>query len=261
MNTPAYRDTTIQVMSVNDKGQIAPSGTIGNRKFDNVKGLWYNSFDDQLFVTNLGEEDTISVFVINRPKTLRGFVRPAYQVMLNDRIWGIQLDSMDMLLSKTGVGGGILVFKNFVNVVNAKVDTLVKDIAPTYTLTIPGTNNIRGFSYANTADILVLTDYTGEGVDGRVLIFENFSKTTGNATLTPTRTISGPLTSLQQPLDVAIDSREGGKYIYVADAKAKKVFRFNITDNGDVAPDDELTVGSAYTPQSIFLDSRGPGEY
>lgn len=260
MNTPAYQDTTIQVMSVNDKGQIAPSGTIGNRKFDNVKGLWYNSFDDQLFAANLGD-DTVSVFVINRPKTLRGFVRPAYQVMLNDRIWGMQLDSMDMLLSKTGVNGGILVFKDFVNVVNAKADTLVKDIAPTYTLTIPGTTNIRGFSYANTADILVLSDYVGDGVDGKILIFENFSQVTGNATLTPTRVISGVLTNLQQPLDVAIDSREGGKYIYVADAKAKKVFRFNIMDSGNVAPDDELTVGSAYTPQSIFLDSRGPGEY
>src|SRR5690606_10798218 len=170
MNTPSYPDTTIQVMSVNDKGQLAPSGTISNRKFDNVTGLWYNSFDDQLFAANLGE-DTVSVFVINRPKTLRGFVRPAYQVMLNDRIWGMQLDSMDMLLSKTGVDGGILVFKNFVNVVNAKADTLVKDIEPTYRLTIPGVNNIRGLSYAKASDILAVSDYyTSDFInyDGRV---------------------------------------------------------------------------------------------
>jgi len=184
--------------------------------------------------------------------------------MLNERVWGMQLDSMDMLLSKTGVDGGILVVKDFVNVVNAKADTLVKDIGPSYTLTIPGTSNIRGFSYSNTSDILVASDYTGSGVDGRVLIFENFSQTTSNTTLTPTRVISGPSTHLLQPLDVAIDSREGGKYIYVADAGAKKIFRFHITDNGNVAPDAELSVGNgstSYTPQSIFLDSRGPGEY
>src|SRR5690606_14694543 len=170
----------------------------------------------------------------------------------------------DMLLSKTGVDGGILVFKNFVNVVNAKADTLVKDIGPTYTLTVPGTSNIRGFSYANTSDVLVASDYTGNGVDGKVLIFENFSQNTSSTTLTPTRVISGASTKLQQPLDVAIDSREGAKYIYVADAGAKKILRFHLTDNGNVAPDAELSVGSGsvpYTPQSIFLDSRGPSEY
>ncbi|HMR18875.1 MAG TPA: hypothetical protein PKA53_06225 [Sphingobacterium sp.] len=257
MNTPAYIDTIIQVLSVNENGQLAPWGTIGNRLFNNIKGLWYNSFDNQLLFTNLGN-DTVSVFVVNRPTNIRGFARPAYQVMLDDRVWGMQLDSTHLYLSKTGVDGGILVFKDFVDVVNAKRDTLVKDLQPDYRLTVPGTNNIRGLSYSKVADILVLSDYIGEGTNGRVLIFENFSSHKTNGTLTPTRVISGTATSLQQPLDVAIDAREGGPYIYVADAKAKRILRFNITDEGNVAPDAELSVGN--TPQSLFLDSRGPNE-
>lgn len=258
MNTPSYPDTTIQVMSVNDNGQIAASGTIVNRLFTNVKGMAYNSFDDQLFLTNLGS-DTVSIFVLNRPKNYRGSAKHAYQIMLDDRVWGMQLDSMDLYLSKTGVNGGILVFKDFVNVINSKQDTLVKDLLPSYTLTVAGTTNIRGFSYSDAEDILVLSDYTGDGVDGRVLIFEGFSKNTSNTTLTPTRVIAGSATKLRQPLDVAIDTREGGRYIYVADVKAKSILRFKVEDNGNVAPDNELSVGN--TPQSIFLDSRGPNEF
>jgi hypothetical protein len=266
MNTPSYPDTTIQVLSVNENGQVAASGTIGNRLYSNVKGLVYNSFDDQLFFTNLGKGpglggDTISVFVVNRPKNYRGFAKPAYQVMLEDRIWGMQLDSTHLYLSKTGgtsEEGGVLVFKDFVDVVNAKRDTLVKDLAATYKLTVPGTTNVRGLSYSKSADILVLSDYVGEGTDGRILIFEGFSSHKSTGTLTPTRIISGSATKLQQPLDVAIDMREGGRYIYVADAKAKRVLRFNLEDDGNVAPDNELSVGN--TPQSIFLDSRGPNE-
>lgn len=267
VNTAAYQDTTIQVMSVNDNGQLASSGTVGNRLFNNIKGLAYNGFDDQLFFTNLGDGpglggDTVSVFVVNRPKNYRGFAKPAYQVVLDERVWGMQLDSTHLYLSKTGVDGGMLVFKEFVDVVNAKPDTLVEDIVPTYKLIVPGTTNIRGFSYSKEADILVLSDYVQNAnvfSDARILIFENFSGYTSNGNMTPTRIISGAATKLQQPVDVAIDTREGGKYIYVADARAKLVFRFNVSDNGDVAPDNELSVGN--TPYSIFLDSRGPGEY
>lgn len=269
MNAPSLidPDTTIQVMSVNDNGQVAPSGRVGNRLFNNVKGLVYNSFDDQLFFTNHGNGpgaggDTLSVFVVNRPKNIRGFAKPAYQVILEDRAWAMQLDSTHLYMSKTGEDGGMLVFRNFIDIVNAKRDTLVQDIAPTYRLTVPGSSNIRGFAYSKVSDVLVLTDYVQNGgvfSDARVLVFEDFSKQTTTGNMTPTRVIGGNATLLRQPVDVAIDTREGGRYIYVADAGAKKVLRFKISDEGDVAPDNELSVGN--TPQSVFLDSRGPNEY
>lgn len=269
MNAPTLidPDTTIQVLAVNEHGQIAPSGRVGNRLFNNIKGLAYNSFDDQLFFTNHGNGpgaggDTLSVFVINRPRNIRGFAKPAYQVVLADRVWGMQLDSTHLYMSETGEDGGMLVYRNFVDIVNAKSDTLVTDIAPTYRLTIPGTSNIRGFAYSKTADMLVLTDYVQTGgvfSDARVLIFETFSKHTSTGNLTPTRIIGGNATQLRQPVDVAIDTREGGRYIYVADPGAKKVLRFNVNDEGNVAPEQTLSVGN--TPQSVFLDSRGPNEY
>lgn len=266
MNAPTLidQDTTIQVLSVNENGQIAPSGRVGNRLFNNVRGLVYNSFDDQLFFTNHGNGpgaggDTLSVFVINRPRNIRGFAKPAYQVLMEDRVWAMHLDSTHLYMSKTGDNGGMLVFRNFIDVVNAKPDTLVTDITPTYRLTVPGASNIRGFDYAKASDILVVTDYAQSGgafSNARILIFEGFSKLNSSGEMTPTRVITGSATQLRQPVDVAIDAREGGRYIYVADPGAKKVLRFNITDDGDVAPDNELSVGN--TPQSVYLDARGP---
>ncbi len=262
INSASYIDTTIRMQSVNDKGQLAPAANIGNRKFDRVRGLWYHNVDnlDQLLISNNGD-DTVSVFVVNRPKYYNGFAKYAYQVKLEDRIWGMQLDSTHLLLSKIGNDGGILVFKDFVDVVNSKRDTLVEDIRPTYRLTVPGSKNIRGFFYAKTSDILVLSDYESSGVGARVLVFEHFSQYKTNATIQPTRVISGASTLLQEPLSVTMDGKENPKYIYVSDVGAKRIFRFKLEDSGDVAPDKEMTIGNNQTPQSIFLDSRGVNEY
>lgn len=262
VNTPAYEDTTIRVQSVNDKGQLASVGNIGNRKFDRVRGLWYHNIDnlDQLLIANPGD-DTVSVFVVDKPRRYNGFARYAFQVMLEDRIWGMQLDSTHLMLSKTGADGGILVFRDFVNEVNRRRDTLVEDIRPTYRLTVSGSKNIRGFFYAKASDILVLSDYESSGVGARILVFEKFSQYKADATIQPTRVISGASTLLQEPLSVTVDGKENPKYIYVSDVGARKVFRFKLEDSGDVAPDKEMTLGNNQTPQAIFLDSRGVNEY
>src|SRR5690606_13807285 len=142
----------------------APSGREGNRLFNNVRGLVYNSFDDQLFFTNHGNGpgaggDTLSVFVINRPRNIRGFAKPAYQVLMVDSVWAVHLDFGDLYMSKIRDNGAMLSFRNFLAVFNAKPDTFVDDMTPTYRLSVPGASNIRGFDYANASHIFVVTDY------------------------------------------------------------------------------------------------------
>ena len=88
---------------------------------------------------------------------------------------------------------------------------------------------------------------------GRILFFEGFSTYTTNEEITPTRIITSAV--LKQPMDVAIDSRTDGKYIYVADPIAKRVFRFLIDDVGDKEPNISLNLNGR-SPQSISLDAR-----
>lgn len=270
MNAPAYRDTSIYVMPVSDKGVISNGNVIGNRRFNNVKGLWYyvhntpgnttNITNNYLLMTNLGV-DTVSLFIIDQPRNKRGFTRPRYELMLDYRPWSIQMDVDDLLLSRTEDNGGIVVYKNLPAALGR--DTVL-NIEPTYEFTVTGANNIRGLSYSRDRDVLALTDYSGDAVgNGRILIFENFSQYTGSTTITPTRIITGTNTLLHQPIDVALDTREGeddALFIYVADAGAqtRSILRFKLSDNGNVEPDQVLEIlNNRQTPQSISLDSRG----
>ncbi|WP_140937519.1 hypothetical protein [Sphingobacterium lumbrici] len=270
MNSSAYQDTSIYVMNVSDKGVISNGNVIGNRRFNNVRGLWYyvhtvagnttGVTDNYLLITNLGA-DTISLFVIDQPKNKRNFTLPKYELRLDYRPWGIQMESSDLLLAKTGNNGGVVVYKDFPS--SFGVDTLL-NVNPSYELSVSGANNIRGISYSKHKDILALTDYTGNSVgDGRIFIFENFSQYTSSGTIVPTRIITGVNTKLQQPLDVAIDTREGDSddnlFIYVVDAgpDTKNVLRFKLQDQGNVAPDQILEGLGGKTPRSISLDARG----
>lgn len=268
MNNPAYIDTAIHMMSVSDKGVIAHVRSVGNRRFNNIKGLWYYVYnrpggavgvsDNYLLMTNVA--DTVNLFVIDQPLNKGNFAKPKYELMLEYTPWAIQMDSADLLLSRTGPDGGVVVYKNLA--ANFGRDTILT-IKPSYELTIAGANNVRGLSYSRADDVLVLTDYIITGTTiavgtGRILIFENFSKNSSTATIVPTRIITGANSKLQQPIDVAIDSRKDGRYIYVADAgpQTKKIFRFKMADEGDVAPDQSTDV-IGNTPQSISLDARG----
>ncbi len=70
---------------------------------------------------------------------------------------------------------------------------------------------------------------------------------------------------LRNPISVAIDNREGARYLYVADSQVDAeqtggtpgaVLRFLITDSGDVQPNEVLRIPNR-TPVGVSLDARG----
>lgn len=262
INDENYIDTTIRILYYDKDSLITPIGTIGNRKFTQISGIAYNSLDDQLFVVNNAQEDNTNssyIFVLNSPKSGSGFKRPAYEVALDYRPWAMQLDSLDLYISKEGKSGGLVVYKGFANRINNMVDTLVT-MNPSYTLTVNAAQNIKGMAFNKRANTLILTDYDDEGENGRILLFENFFGFSNSATITPTRIITGSSTLLRMPVNVAVDSRPGAEFLYVADAKSKLILRFRLSDNGNITPNDSFAVGTVSggnTPMSISLDARG----
>src|SRR5690606_29181129 len=94
---------------------------------------------------------------------------------------------------KTGNEGGLVVFNNMTNQFVEKTDSILS-IAPSYTLTVTGSRNLRGMAYSKIKDLMVLTDYDGTGSavgDGRILIFENFSLYVFNKYIVSIRKIIG----------------------------------------------------------------------
>lgn len=258
VNSPVFRDTSIQVMNISRQGVITNSGIMGNRQFNKIRGMYYTVVNEGLlsqdYLLALNVADTINLYAFDKPRNKRGFTKPRYRMELDFKPWAILVNGNDVMMSKTEENGGIVVYKDFTKRLLNEVDTVLQG-TKSFELTIAGANNIRGMSYSNNKDILVLTDYIGEGAatEGRILVIENFSSYTANQTIQPTRIITS--NRLIQPLDVAIDPRENGKYLFVADPLARRVFRFLIADNGAVDPNQELNLMNR-APQSLSLDAR-----
>lgn len=268
MNTAGTNDTTIHVMRVNKQGGLSQTARISNRRYDNVRGLFYTVANNNsgtvtesyLLAANKSNIDQFgNLFVFRNPSSAGNYRVPSFRIPLQFIPWGVTVYDKDVFMVKTGTDGGIVVYKGLTQTLLDKADTLL-NISPSYTLTVKGSQNLRGISYSRVKDILVMTDYSIVGnvvSGGRILIFENFSSHVESKDITPSRIIEGPNTKLIQPMDVAIDSRENGIYIYVADPGegAKRVFRYAISDNGDVVPNAEISIPGR-TPESISLDAR-----
>lgn len=271
----SIKDTSIQVMSVDPKtGQPAYKGLISSGVLTNVKGLAYhhNRGSENLYVSNIGDESKPSyIYLFQNPGNYRGKATRKQQIALGTLIpWTMAFTSTeqtaDLLMSVTGEKRGIAIFSGILGK-NPAVDSLLdeKSFPPKAVLTILDQGEIRGFSYSARQDLLAVACYTqgGTGVKsiGRILLFERAGAllaASGDRPIQPTRIITGALTGLEKPLDVAIDNRDGGKYLYVADADTKIVSRFLITDKDNVEPNNKKLF--TLTPVALSLDARGPSE-
>lgn len=269
-NAPGDIDTAIQVMSVSPTGVLGINHRLSTGKFNNVRGIDYSMkregdvVGEYLLVLNSNIiNDTL--YVVNNPSRSNSRLRPRYELPLVYNSWSVQVSDYDVLVSsysntnKPGSINGVMVYKDLIKkFLSENADTLLANASvPRLELSVKDATNIRGLSYSRLKDLLVLTDYSGQGDDakGRILFFDDFStKSNESGTIVADRIITSTGT-LKQPLDVSIDTREGGKYIYVADAGAKRVFRYLLSDHGEVAPNLELNLGGR-TPQSVSLDAR-----
>jgi len=250
-NNLGLSDTVVYGMEAGRTGTLSNRSRIRNKLFQNVKGLAYDQRNDNLYVY---ENLQRSIYVINNPKGRSNFTVPNAGVKVTGDIsgWALAMRGTDLFLTTTGANGGIAVLPG------AVTNEPFKNVTDIKILPLQGSANIRGMAYDTVKNVLALTDYaiSGGTSTGKIYIFENVADLKSLTSLTPTRTITGAATLLQEPIDVAIDTRESGKYLYVADQKAKKVFRFRIDAQGNEAPDAVHTPANGYTPVSIALDAR-----
>jgi len=261
-NLDGRNDTAVHAMAIGDTGLPTNRGGMRNRLYNKVTGLATSFGSEYFFIVNIGGDGgsgdpaESALYIVEKPRQKNGYARPMKKLKAPGlSFYGIAYASNGVFITKTGENGGIYHFENVVNTPVNPADS-IGTLSPTRTLTIPGTSNIRGISYDTLKNVLALTDYpSGATVgQGRVLIFENFSSLLPQSSITPTRIVTGMQTGLHQPVDVAVDRRASGQYLYVADRGAKKVLRFKLSDDGDVVPDKSLTTD--LTPVGLSLDSR-----
>ncbi|MGO3805191.1 MAG: hypothetical protein ACTJHT_02690 [Sphingobacterium sp.] len=262
-NLPGLVDTAVYIMNVGEKtGILSNTGAIRNELLSNVRGLAYNRGYDEMYIVNSSSGNP-GIYVVDRPKTRsQPQTRPLKKLNAPGiEMWGAAYNSGEdrLYTSKLGQDAAIYVFKDLSTIVPSTVDSTAR-IDPFQTLSIADASNLRGLFFDSVKNVLAITDFgdgTTEGT-GRILVFDNFTNTVGtdgNHAITPSRIITGAATGLTQPVDVAIDTRETGVYLYAADRQAKKVFRFMLSDDGNVEPDKVLQTGSQI-PVGLALDTR-----
>ncbi|SFB95406.1 hypothetical protein SAMN05421747_102298 [Parapedobacter composti] len=256
-------DTLVRVMQVNNLGQLANTGRLGNSRLNQMRGVAFHPATQMLYVANTGS--TFShIYGFYQPMNRNGYTVPNRALQLTEgvRPWGMVLWGDSLLVSDAAANGGIQLYGNL-----SQADSVEVNFPAISTLRIPGALSIRGIAFVDSLDVLVAADYgdPNQNMAGKVYIIQGIKEhlTQPLVTVMPTRVISGPLTGLSGPIDVAIDPRpraDGQRIIYVADAAERpgKVLRFKLSDSGNVAPEAEVTFSAPNRrPFSIFLDARG----
>ncbi|GHE23632.1 NHL repeat-containing protein [Sphingobacterium griseoflavum] len=260
-NLNGINDTAVYSMSVGATNGVLQNLTaMENRTYSAVRGLAFHEPTNSLFIVN-GSGINAGIYVVNSPKSRRGYVPPLKRLRTPGlQMWGAAYANNRLFTSRLGSGPGINVFNNIAAVSVPESDSTINNFAPARVLQIADARNLRGISYDTVKNVLAVAEFGGDGSvvgSGRILIFDNFSSLIDQegSTITPTRIITGAATKLQAPVDVVIDPRESGVYLYVADRSARAVFRFRIDDQGNTAPNQEVSTGSR-TPVGLALDAR-----
>lgn len=257
-------DTLIAAVNVQRTGLLNNAGNgIRSRYYNNVKGFAYHSATRSLLVVNGAGADA-GVYVVDNPGSAGNQKQP-YKKLVNPDLdmWGAAYQNDRLFTSKISAPAGLYMFQNVTTMPVRASDSLAT-LNPARIWRIEGaSNNLRGLSYDTIKNVLAIAEM-GDGTtvgSGRILIFEDFSDLIQGTTdvIRPSRVITGLNTGLISPVDVAIDMRASGVYLYVADRAAKKVSRFRYTDDGNVEPEDVIeTTGLQYgiTPVGLALDAR-----
>lgn len=257
-------DTGYAVVDVvRNTGLLNNIGMMDSRYYNNVKGFVYHGPTTSLLLVN-GRGADAGIYMVDQPKSRssRGDKQPWKKLRNADLdMWGAAFYADRLFTSKLSTPTGLYVFENITTIPVRPSDS-VATLNPTRTLEIRDARNLRGLSYDTIKNVMAIADF-GDGETlgtGRILLFDNFSTLiNGEGAITPTRVITGANTGLIEPFDVALDMREAGEYLYVADRTAQKVLRFRYTDNGNVEPDkviDTSTLPYGKKPVGLSLDAR-----
>lgn len=241
----SMRNFMIKTFSVSEIGVLGSATSFIDSTLTAQPDLAYDAISTNLYVTN---NLTNSIHVYSRGTQRSGVLKfgPNKRFQLSAQPRGLVLDndSIMVVLRTAGDVNEIALLEN-----PSKIDSGIVNTAKKITIT--GASDLRGIAYSHKLNILVVSDF----VAGKIYLIENAREAfTQNLTITPDQSISGVLTQISQPIDVAIDDREEKLFLYVADRGKKAIMRFKLSDRGDIAP--ETIINTSLTPVSIYLDAR-----
>jgi len=257
------RDSSVRLFTVNAAGALTASTSFKDTiNLRSGRAIAYHRASDQLIVTD-NDLVTPSVHIFSNPLRLTGQRKARKRLLLNSQPYGLALSEKtdsSMMVSMQGALKEIWQY-NLDTISNLPDSTIAATTAPKARISINAATDLRGIAYSSALDVLVVADI---GVadqatpDGRIYIIENaLSKFDAGGTITPDRIISGSNANLIDPIDVAIDDRDDKEhYIYVADRFGRRISRFLLSANGNIAPNASSLITTPPRMEFIYLDAR-----
>lgn len=243
----SLRDRSIKSFSVNTQGAVGTGSAFRDSTLLYQRDLVYDHSSKNLYVSdNLSQ----SIYVYSQALNRNGNILPNKKFKLTGQPWGLYLQgdttSGDSLfIAIAGASAEVQLLENL-----TKIDS--GDVTASKRIKIAGATDLRGITYSNRLNTLFLTDFGS----GKIYIIENAREAFNTqGTIVPTRTIGGGQTQLQTPIDISVDDREDRLWVYVIDRESKKLLRFSVSDNGNVAPN-SVYDQFALTPVAIYIDAR-----
>lgn len=236
---------TIRTFSINTDGSLRIMNSFRDSTLTDGRGIAYNRSSNQLYVAS-STDSLIHIYSNASNKT--GNIISDKKLALPYQPWGIFYDSGKLLVVGDLEVKKILVINN--------ISSVGSTIAASE-IAIASATRLRGIAYSSKKDILILTDIGDVSLnsDGAIYIFEDFNnKLSANASISPTRTISGSATLLGNPVDVTFDDREGKDIIYIAEKANNKILGFKLSENGNQVP--FLNANVSAPPESLWIDAR-----
>ncbi len=241
----SVRNFMIKTFSVSQIGVLGSATSFVDSTLTSQPDLAYDAISTNLYVSN---NLTNSIHVYAKGTQRSGILKngPNKRFELGSQPRGLVLDNDSLIVALRSADGvnEIALLENPSKIDSGLVNSFKK-------ITVTGASDLRGIAYSSKLNLLVVGDFAG----GKIYFIENARNAfTQNLTISPDQVISGALTQISQPIDVAIDDREDKLFLYVADRGKKAIMRFNLSDRGNIAPQAIFT--TSLTPVSIYLDAR-----
>lgn len=242
----SVRNFMIKTFSVSDIGVLGAATSFVDSTLTSQPSLAYDAISTNLYVSNnLNNSIHVYTRAAQRSGILKTGPNKRFQLSAQPRGLILDNDSIMVVLRTSEDINEIALLENPASKIDSGVVNSFKKI------TVTGASDLRGIAYSHKLNLLVVGDFLA----GTIYFIENAREAfTQNLTLNPNQSISGVLTQISQPIDVAIDDRDDKLFLYVADRGKKKIMRFKLSDRGNIAPEAVFT--TSLTPVSIYLDAR-----
>lgn len=243
----SVQNFTMKTFSVSLSGVLGPGTSFTDSTLTSQPDLAYDAVSTNLYVAN---NLTNSIHVYEKGTQRSGILKygPNKRFQLSAQPRGLVLDNDSlMVLLRTSEGiNEIALLEN-----PSKIDSGIVSFSKK--ITIPGASDLRGIAYSHKLNLLVISDVAAS----KIYFIENAREAfTQNLTVSSSESLSGALTRINQPIDVAIDDRDEKMLLYIADRaeSTKSILRFKLSDRGNIAPQTGFSL--PLLPASIYLDAR-----